>query len=120
MPNIAVSIKDGSDLETVKQSMLDRINRDVNEYISSYYDAGTQQSFTGLYSKRDTPDALRDYIDPVWAWITGIMTYYYARKSAILAADNVLDCREIDWDFEAFTASKPDVSLQSILAMATE
>jgi hypothetical protein len=95
-------------------SALSRINTDVNNYITNYYDAGTQQSFNGIYSKRSTLDTVRDYLDPVWDWISTIMVYYYGIKSDILAA-NLEDFGLITWDFSQFDATKPDVTLQVLM-----
>jgi len=96
---------------------LTRINQAVNAYILSHYDAGTQSSFNGLYAKRDTPDALRDLLDPVWAWIESIMTYYYTQKAAILST---YDYMSVTWDFSQFDATKTTVTLAGIMAAMVE
>ena len=91
---------------------LTKINHDVNAYILSHYDIGTQTSFNGLYAKRDTPDALRDLLDPVWTWIESVMTYYYKQKAAILSTH---DYSSVKWDFAQFDATKPAVTLAGIM-----
>jgi len=92
---------------------LTKINQDVNAYILSHYDAGTQNSFNGLYAKRSTPDALRDLLDPVWTWIESVMMYYYAKKAEILETH---DYSNVTWDFGQFDATKPSIALSGIIA----
>lgn len=102
-------------VETVRTAMLNEINRDVNAYIIGHYDIGTQQSFTGIYSLRSTPDSIRDYLEPVWVWIQSVMTYYYQKKAVIADSETVDDLRAVSWGFGAFTESKPDVSLATLM-----
>ena len=94
---------------------LPQINADVNEYINNYYDVGTQQTFTAIYTKRSTPDTARNYLDPVWDWIETVMTYYYGKKTDITNATTLTALRAITWDFETFDATKPNVSLQALM-----
>ncbi len=98
-----------------KNKIFTQINADVNYYINKYYDTGTQQSFTGLYTKRNTPDSVRDYIDPVWTWISSIMIYYYSKKTEITNAVNITILKAITWDFSTFDATKPNVNLQTLM-----
>ena len=106
-------------LLAAKAPVLKRINIDVNAYIDQYYDAGTQQSFTAAYVKYNT-DAVKNYLNPVWTWIETIMSYYYAKKSAIVGAANLAALREVTWDFETFDETKPDVSLQVLMDSLSE
>ena len=95
---------------------LEELNTDVNTYINSYYDTGTQQSFTAVYVKYGTQD-VKDYLNPVWDWINAIMAYYYSKKSEITEAN---DINSITWDFSTtFDVSKPDVSLSYLIASLT-
>ena len=103
-------------LESAKTPILNRINTEVNTYINQYYDPGTQQSFTAIYVKYNT-QAVKDYLDPVLAWIESVMGYYYTQKATIVAAADLAALRAITWDFETFDETKPDVSLQALMAL---
>jgi hypothetical protein len=96
-------------------SILTQINNDVNTYINNYYDVGTQQSFTAVYVKYNT-DEVKNYLNPVWDWINTIMVYYYGKKQTIVDAANITTLKAITWDFTTFDATKPDVSLQALMA----
>jgi hypothetical protein len=104
-------------LEQAQTPMLTEINTDVNTYINSYYDPGTQQTFTAIYTQQDTPTAVKDYLDPVLVWISSIMTYYYGKKTCIADATTLTILGAITWDFDTFDATKPDVSLQALMAL---
>jgi hypothetical protein len=105
------------DIDRNKTDLLNQINQEVNTYINNYYDIGTQQSFTGIYTKRSTPDAARDYLDPVWTWIEAVMSYYYTKKQSIIDASSISALGDITWDFTTFDATKPDVSLQALMVI---
>jgi hypothetical protein len=92
---------------------LNKINSEVNTYINSHYDQGTQSSFNGIYAKRDTSDTVKDDLDLVWGWIASVMGYYYGKKNDILTLE-AFD--EVTWDFSQFDATKPDVTLAGIMA----
>ena len=104
-------------LEMAQTPILTEINTDVNTYINSYYDPGTQQTFTAIYTQQDTPTAVKDYLDPVLVWISSIMTYYYGKKTSIADATTLTILGAITWDFDTFDATKPDVSLQALMAL---
>jgi len=103
-------------LEQAQDPILIEINTDVNTYINSHYDSGTQQSFTAIYSQQDTTIETKTYLDPVLTWITTIMTYYYGKKMDIINATTVTILKEITWDFTTFDATKPDVSLSTLMS----
>jgi len=106
-------------LESAKTPILNRINTEVNTYINQYYDPGTQQTFTAIYVKYNT-QAVKDYLDPVLAWIESVMAYYYTQKATIVAAADLTALRAITWDFETFDETKPDASLQALMASLSE
>jgi hypothetical protein len=103
------------DIDRNKTDVLNQINTEVNTYINTYYDAGTQQSFTALYVKVNT-DEVKNYLNPVWDWINTIMTYYYGKKTDITNATTSSALTSITWDFTTFDATKPSVSLQSLMS----
>jgi hypothetical protein len=107
-----------SRLSAEQETILNQINEDVNTYINTYYDIGTQQSFTAIYIKYNTPE-LKTYLDPVWDWIQSIMTYYYGKKQDITNAEDISTLKIITWDFTTFDATKPDVSLQALMSLLT-
>lgn len=96
----------------VVAAKLSKINRDVNAYITAYYDTGTQNSFNGIYSRRSTPDDVRDTLDLIWDWIESVINYYYGKKNDILTSEEFSD---IVWDFSQFDETKPNVTLASIM-----
>ena len=107
-------------LERAQEPMLDEINVEVNEYINDYYDPGTQQTFTAIYTQQETPTSVKNYLDPVLVWISSIMTYYYGKKTNIKTAATLAILRPITWDFTTFDETKPDVSLQALMALLAD
>jgi len=106
-----------TNLAEQKTIQLGSINQEVNQYINSYYDSGTQQSFTAIYTRQDTLTAVKNYLDPVLTWIQSIMVYYYTKKDVITACTTITQLDDITWTFNTFTETKPDVSLQALLNM---
>ena len=104
-------------LEMAIEPLLTTINEEVNTYINTYYDPGTQQTFTAIYTQQATPTSVKDYLDPVLVWISSIMTYYYGKKQSIIDASSISALGDITWDFDTFDATKPDVSLQALMAL---
>jgi len=102
-----------TDISSHRTMISGALNQEVNTYINSHYDQGTQSSFNGIYAKRDTPDTVKDDLDLVWAWIATVMGYYYQKKNDILTLE-AFD--EVTWDFSQFDSTKPDVTLAGIMA----
>ena len=97
---------------------LELINDEVNTYINKHYDTGTQQTFTAIYTQQSTTTAVKNYLDPVLAWISSVMTYYYTKKTAIQEATTITAAEVITWDFPTtFDSAKPDVSLSALMSM---
>jgi hypothetical protein len=92
------------------------MNRDLHAYIYGVYDQGTQASMQALFSKANTPAAIKTDIESVWAWIASIMTYYYQCKSEIAALTDADAVAAYTWDFSRFDATLPAVTLQGIFA----
>jgi len=95
-----------------KESLLETINAEVNEYISRVYDIGTQNSLNAIYTKRSTPDSVRDLLDPIWEWIESILQYYYERK---LTINKGIDLENITWDFSKFDVTIPSITLGDLM-----
>ena len=86
-----------------------RMNKEVNHYIYSHYDAGTQASFLSLYADPSTPQSGKAAIESVWQWIKSVMAHYYAVKAQLLAGTVV------QWDFIQFDATDPGVQLSDFM-----
>ena len=85
------------------------LNRDVQQYIYTHYDAGTQASFLSLHADPSTPAEGKTAIESVWAWVKIVMSYYYAIKAQVLAGDIV------SWDFTQFDATDPNIQLSNFM-----
>ena len=104
-----------TNLTDEKTTILNQINQEVNTYINSYYDTGTQQSFTAIYTQQDTPTSVKDYLDPVLAWIQSVMAYYYTKKGVINACTTISQLKAVTWTFDTFTETKPNITLESLM-----
>jgi hypothetical protein len=88
------------DFDHDKLDRLSALNNEVNEFIYSRYDAGTQSSFLAIYQK-SSDQSIKTTLDQVWDWSGVVMSYYYNIKSQMQGArtKGVLDA--ITWDFDA-------------------
>jgi hypothetical protein len=92
---------------------LEELNQDLQTYLYTKYDVGTQISFQAIDSRADTPQAVKDSMAALFAWISGVMNHYYAKKIAV--RDNA-DWEAVTWDFAtSFDATDPDVSLEALM-----
>ena len=92
---------------------LEELNQDLQTYLYTKYDVGTQISFQAIDSRADTPQVVKDSMTALFAWISGVMNHYYAIKKAI--RDNA-DWESVTWNFAtSFDATDPDVSLEALM-----
>lgn len=99
--------------EDVASAIAGRLCQEVNAYINSHYDAGTQQTLQALMVMDTLPQAVKDDILTIWPWIQSALAYYYGKKAEILGA---ADPKIITWDFSQFDTTKPGVTLNGIMA----
>jgi len=97
---------------TMRDRVLEQINTEVNAYICSHYDMGTQASFQAVYVMDGTPLEVKTALLGVWAWVQSVLGYYYTKKAEIAAAG---EPETVTWDFSQFDATDPQVSLQSLV-----
>jgi hypothetical protein len=86
-----------------------QMNKDVQNYIYSKYDQGTQASLQALHSDSSSPPELKQAIESMWAWIRSVMQYYYQRKAEILSG------QVVKWDFTQFDSTDPGISLGALM-----
>jgi len=100
---------------SIRTMLMAELTTEVNAYINSRYDQGSQASYQALYSLTATPQAVKDAILPLWPWIQAVMKYYYGKKAAIRDGDAPED---VTWDFSQFDATDPGIALESFLGPA--
>lgn len=85
------------------------LNNDLNAYICSYYDMGTQQTFQAIYANPGTSETVKTNLSSLFSWILDeCLVYYYTKRTEILASD---EPELIVWDFSQFDNTKPDITL---------
>ncbi len=99
--------------DDVRAAIADELCTEVNTYINTYYDPGTQQTLQALMIMDTVPQAVKDDILTIWPWIQGALGYYYSKKAEVLGAE---DPKLVTWDFSQFNATKPAVTLAGIMA----
>lgn len=87
-----------------------KLNAEVQKYIYSKYDQGTQSSFLSLHSDPTTPESAKQDIESVWVWIRSVMGYYYSIKQQLLGGIIV------DYDFAQFDSEDPKVKLSDLMS----
>lgn len=88
------------------------LNQDIGAYVYGHYDPGTQQTFQAMLAMDDIPEETKTAIKTVFPWVHSCLGYYYTKKAEILASNTP---ELIVWDFSQFDATKPEVSLSSIV-----
>lgn len=100
-------------IEAINQKLY-IMNSDVNRYICSYYDEGTQQSFQAIYTLADSTSEVKVQVLYVWNWIQSVMTHYYMCKNEIKVLTTLEDVENYSYTFKQFDATKPTVTLEAI------
>ena len=103
-------------LDEKRELIATELNQDVSLYICGHYDMGTQNSIQAIYTNPETSETAKTLIDSMFAWIRDeCLTYYYDIKAELFASD---EPEMVTWDFSQFDATKPDVSLSSLVVGA--
>lgn len=105
-------VKQGATIEDLRQTRLSMLNSNLQRYVYSKYDIGTQASFQALYLL-PVSQTSKDAIASVWSWVQSVLIYYYNCKTEITAFKTAKEITDYKWDFSQFTA--PEVSLNDIL-----
>ena len=91
---------------------LEELNTDLQTYLYTKYDVGTQISLNAIYSMETTPAPVITGLDSLFAWISGVMEYYYTKKINIRDGE---DWESVTWDFSQFDATDPNISLEALM-----
>lgn len=95
-----------------KEDKLNYINAQLQTYIYSKYDQGTQISFNAIFADPDTPEVAKTTIKTLKAWIMSILSYYYQAKQAIT---NNTPWNEVSWNLSQFDATDPGLHLSDFI-----
>ena len=100
------------DTDKHKTALMTELNTDLQTYLYTKYDVGTQISFQAIDTRVDTPEVVKTALGTLFTWISGVMNYYYTKKAAIRDTE---DWETTTWDFSTFDATDPDISLESYM-----
>jgi len=108
-------------LEHLKQDKLSQLKQELQNFIYSHYDQGTQASFSALYQiakEQNNTNALSQ-IQKVWDWINSVLDYYYSKKEAIINATTRDDLGDITWDWSTVEEAE-HIELQDVINMLNQ
>ena len=108
--NVTHGISQERILEISKETLVNVLNANLQTYILSYYDIGTQIQFHSIYQRVES-EKIKDRIKSVGSWVDSVLAYYYSKKTEILSAQDEKALIAISWDYYTFNSTKPDVSL---------
>ena len=91
-----------------KNEVWKAFNEEMNAYIVSRYDLGSQLSLIIFYILTGNED-----IKKAWQWVFDVLGYYYEVKAQILGASTYEELEGLAWGFSQFDAKDPDVKLES-------
>jgi len=88
-------------LDELKQQKLRQLKKELQNFIYSHYDQGTQASFIALYqqAKEQNNTVVLTQIQKVWDWINSVLSYYYSKKESIKNATTQDELDNITWDW---------------------
>ena len=115
--------KDVVDAAAVPGNMVAKIEQasaEVRAYIIARYDEDTQSSLAFLYERAIALGKTNRaaHIAPAIDWVfESVLTYFYARKSAMAATTTQAELDAESWDYSTFDASDPLVTIESALAI---
>ena len=108
-------------LEHLKQDKLTQLKQELQNFIYSHYDQGTQASFTALYQQakeQNNTDALTQ-IQKVWDWINFVLDYYYSKKEAIKNVTTQDELDSISWDWSTVKETE-HVELRDVIQILNQ
>lgn len=119
------------ELKKIKVSELEAATRDFIErtQTGNRYSKEKQTSFNSIFQinqcviadavatqrERDAAQAKTGKLLQVFAWIKSVIAYHYQVKDAILNAEDNKDLASIDWDFDDFNDTDPNIHLQEVM-----
>lgn len=88
----------------------------VSRYVETKYDPDQQITITALYAEGVDRGwaARRTLAQGVMDWVNAVLTEFYTRKNAVLAATTVAVVGAISEDFSAFNASAPATTIEAL------
>jgi len=108
-------------LEHLKQDKLSQLKQELQNFIYSHYDQGTQASFSALYQQakeQNNTNALTQ-IQKVWDWIQSVLDYYYSKKEAIKNATTQDELDSITWDWSTVEETE-HVELRDVIQLLNQ
>jgi len=108
-------------LDELKQQKLRQLKQELQDFIYSHYDQGTQASFTALYQQakeQNNTDTLSQ-IQKVWDWINSVLDYYYSVKNTIKNVTTQDELDGITWDWSTVEETE-HVELQDVINMLNQ
>ena len=117
---------DVADFPTIQLTKLGQMSAEVTAFIYARYDVTTQSSL-GKFLITAGNAGLTNRVAHISAaidWVEGLLTYFYIRKAAILAATDQAELDAESWDFSSYDAlsspdtnADPEVTIESALAI---
>jgi len=89
-------------LDEVKQQKLHQLKQELQNFIYSHYDQGTQASLTAIYqqAKEGNKTEVITQITKVWDWIRNVLIYYYTKKNEIINATTITELNNVIWNWQ--------------------
>ena len=118
---INIGIPEDIILDHLKQDKLTQLKQELQNFIYSHYDQGTQASFSALYQQakgQNNTDALTQ-IQKVWDWIQSVLDYYYSKKEAIKNVTNYTELENVTWAWQDVEEAE-HVELQDVINMLNQ
>jgi len=108
-------------LEHLKQDKLVQLKQELQSFIYSHYDQGTQASFIAFYqlAKEQNNTTALTQIQKVRDWINSVLNYYYSKKEAIKNATTQDELFSIVWDWQEVEETE-HVELQDVMSMLSQ
>jgi len=110
--------KDEESLIEIKNEKTAVLKKELQNFIYSHYDQGTQASFIALHqqAKEQNNTEVIAQIQKVWDWIQSVLDYYYSKKEAIANATNYTELNNIIWDWQEVEEDS-HVELKDVISM---
>ena len=108
-----------SDLTVSKKVRILELKTAITEYIGAHYDSGQQNTLNALWIEgisKSWPNR-KAKVQLVMDWVNSVLTYFYQKKDAIVAAADQAALDAINVDFLQFDASDPEVTIQDVISI---
>jgi hypothetical protein len=108
--------QDGAFLTEEKMRRVGEVRIAFTDYVASKYDVSSQVTLNALWNEagKKNWNNRNNKVQQIMTWLDAVLTEFYARKNAIIAASTIAAAKAVSADFSTFDATVPSVTVEQV------